>query len=241
MEPEKLSFAGVRVGAGMMAVLLCISGCASGNYHKADSAGESLHKAEIQIQAESRAIDVTLTRLDELVNKPEGDLKPQFKAFSASLDHLDAAANRAEKAAEEAQAKSTEYFQNWDKETATIQFAAIRDQSVSRKTQVSNEFSTVNQRYRENQAVVEPLISYLRDIQTALGTDLTAGGLQSVKPAADNAEQNARKVQTALARLTEDLSTQRTQISSVIPQETQPQGGTGERTEAGKDRAQSTP
>ena len=124
---------------------------------------------------------------------------------------------------------------------STINFAAVRDQSVSRKTQVSDEFNTVNQRYRENQAVIEPLISYLQDIRTALSTDLTEGGLQSVKPLAENAEQNARKVQTALARLADDLSASRTQMSSVVVRETQPEGSAGDTPETTQQHAQSSP
>jgi hypothetical protein len=137
--------------------------------------------------------------------------------------------------------KSAEYFQNWDKETSEIKYEAVRDQSVSRKTQVSNEFNTVNQRYRENQAVIEPLISYLQDIRTALGTDLTIGGIQSVKPLADNAEQNARKVQTALARLTDELSASGARMSSVSAPDTQPKGGVSDVSESTQDRAQSSP
>jgi hypothetical protein len=106
---------------------------------------------------------------------------------------------------------------------------------------VSNEFNTVNQRYRENQAVIEPLISYLQDIRTALSTDLTQGGLNSVKQLVDNAEQNAHKVQAALARLTTDLSTSRTEMSSVAPRETQAKGGVSDDTESTQERAQSEP
>jgi hypothetical protein len=221
--------------------LLYFSGCASGNYKKADAASDSLRKAAIQIDAENHAIDVTLVKLDDLVNKPAPDLKPKFKSFSASVDRLVGSARQAEKAAEVAGRKSADYFRGWDKETAAINFQAVREQSVSRKTQVSDEFNTVNQRYRENQAVIEPLISYLQDIRTALSTDLTAGGLQSVKPLAENAEQNARKVQAALTRLTTDLSASRTQMSSVVVPETQPQGGVSDATETTREHAHSTP
>jgi hypothetical protein len=221
--------------------LLSICGCASTNYKKADAANESLQHAARQIDAESRAIDVTLVTLDDLVNKPAADLKPQFARFNASLDRLVAASNQAQKAADAAHKKSADYFETWDKETAAIKFDAVRDQSVSRKTQVSSEFNTVNQRYRENQAVMQPLISYLQDIRTALSTDLTAGGIQSVKPLADNAQQNARKVQTALARLSNELAASGARMSSIIPQEEQARGGTADTTEATQQRAQSAP
>jgi hypothetical protein len=230
------------VHLSVCAVLLFgICGCASTTYKKADAASESLQKAGKQIQVESYTIDLTLVALDDLVNKPAPDLKPQFERYNAALDRLVAASSRAQKAADVAHKKSVDYFESWDKQTADIKFDAVRDQSVSRKTQVSNEFSTVNQRYRENQAVMEPLISYLQDIRTALSTDLTAGGIQSVKPLADNAQQNARKVQGALARLSDELTASGARMSSVIPQDSRARGGVSEATEMNQQRAQSTP
>jgi len=154
--------------------LLYLNGCASASYQKADAASRSLQQAALQVNAESRAIDNTMATLDDLMNRPSSDLKPQFDRFSASLDRMIDSSSRAEKAADKASKESADYFQAWDKEAATINYEAVRDKSVSRKTEVSNEFNTVNERYRENQAVVEPLISYLRDIRTALSTDLTS-------------------------------------------------------------------
>jgi DUF2959 family protein len=223
------------------ALLVAACGCASTNYKTADAASVSLQKAGRQIQAESYTIDLTLVALDDLVNKPAPDLKPQFERFNASLNRLIAASDRAQKAAEVAHKKSAAYFATWDKRTADMKFDAVREQSVSRKTQVSNDFNTVDQRYRENQAVMEPLISYLRDIRTALSTDLTAGGIQSVKPLADNAQQNARKVQTALAQLSDELKASGMRMSSIIPQDTQARGGAGDATESNQEHAQSAP
>jgi hypothetical protein len=237
----RFGFARVGQVSSCALALLFVCGCASTNYHRGDAASQSLQKAARQIQAESYCIDLTLASLDDLVNKPAVDLKPQFTKFNASLNRLVAASDRAQKAADVAHKKSAEYFQTWDKETATIKFEAVRDQSVSRKTLVSNEFNTVNQRYRENQAVMEPLISYLQDIRTALSTDLTAGGIQSVKPLADNAQQNARKVQTALARLSDELSASGARMSSIMPQEPQASGGVSDAPEANQERAQSPP
>jgi hypothetical protein len=245
MKPRNLTLADRHGFVRALQISICVfallqfTGCATGNYKKADAASESLRRASLQIDAENRCIDVTLAQLDDLVNKPAPDLKPQFKAFSASLDRLEASAQRAEKAAAVANQKSKDYFQNWDKETATINFEAVRDQSVSRKTQVSNEFNTVDQRYRENQAVIKPLISYLQDIHTALSTDLTMGGLQSVKSLVENAEQNARKVQSALSRLTTDLAASRSQMSSVVPRETEAKGGVADTDETTQEHAQS--
>jgi hypothetical protein len=219
---------------------LAMCGCAS-TYRQGDAASDSLGKAATEIRAESQAIDVTLASLDNLVNNPGPDLRPQYARYGHSLDRLVAASKRAEKSAEEAKQKSADFFDSWDKKTADIKYEAVRDQSVSRKTQVSDEFNTVNSRYRENQAVIEPLISYLQDIRTALSTDLTVGGIQSVKTLADNAAQNAQKVQTALARLSDELYDSGARMSSVGPRE-QPaaEGGTSDATETDHQNAQSS-
>ena len=219
------------------ALVMC--GCAS-TYRQGDAASASLDKAAVEIRAESGAIDATLASLDSLVNKPGPDLRPQFARYSHSLDRLVAASKRAEKSADEAKKKSADFFDSWDKRTADIKYEAVRDQSVSRKTQVSDEFNTVNERYRENQAVIEPLISYLQDIRTALSTDLTMGGIQSVKTLSDNAAQNAQKVQTALARLSDELYTSGARMSSVGPREEPAMGGVVDGTETDQQHAQSS-
>jgi hypothetical protein len=163
------------------------------------------------------------------VNKPSVDLRPQFARFNASLNWLEDSSKRVQKATAQANQKSQDYFRSWDEDLNHIGYEAIRDQSASRKVQVSEELNTVNQRYHQNQTVVEPLIAYLRDIRTALSVDLTAGGVAAVKPLAQNAEQNARKVQGALAQLSDDLTVTGTRMSSLVSeQETQPRGGVSE-------------
>lgn len=220
--------------------VLYFSGCASPSYKKADSASGSLQKASMEINTENRAIDATMNALDDLVNKPAADLRPQFARFDAALNWLEDSSKRAENAANTADKRSQEYFQTWDKEVANIRYEAVRDQSVSRKTQVSEQLNTVDQRYRQNQAVVGPLISYLRDIRTSLSVDLTAGGVASVKPLADNAQQNARKVQSALAQLSDDLAESGTRMSALVTQDAQPKGGVGDTTQTTQQRAEST-
>ncbi len=194
----------------------------------------------MEINTENRAIDATMNALDDLVNKPAADLRPQFARFNAALNWLEDSSKRAENAANEADKKSEEYFQTWDKQMANIHYEAVRDQSVSRKTQVSDELNTVDQRYHQNQAVVEPLIAYLRDIRTSLSVDLTAGGIASVKPLAENAEQNARKVQSALAQLSGDLADSGTKMSTLVSQQdAQPKGGVSDNTQTIQQRAES--
>lgn len=246
MEPERPNPAGRGVLLSRLQIsvfasgLIYLSGCASASYQKADVAAESLQKAAVEINIESRAIDTAMGTLDDLVNKPAADLRPQFERFDASLNWLIDSAKRAEQAADRASKNSQDYFQSWNKDLGRINYEAVRDQSVSRKTQVSEEFNSVEERYRQNQAVVEPLISYLRDIRISLSTDLTGGGLEAVKPLVENARENARKVQTALAQLSDDLAASSNRMSSTASQEAASKAAVSETTQTTQQRAEST-
>lgn len=243
MKKSALNNAGMLLRAFQVSTcvftLLWMSGCASASYKKANAASGSLRRAAIDINAENRMIDITMASLDDLINKPSGDLRPQFEKFNSALDGLIDASSRAEKSAARAKDKSSDYFKSWDKESASIDYEAVRDQSAARKAQVSNEFNTVNQRYHQNQAVVEPLISYLKDIRTALSTDLTAGGIQSVKLLAENARQNAQKVQAALAQLSDELAVSGARMSTYVMPASQARGGAADTAQSTQQRADS--
>ena len=175
---------------GLSLAELALAGCASRGYDKSQAAAVSLHSAAAQVQGQSRALELTLGTLNDLVNKPPADLKGQFQLFSSNLDQLSAAARRNDRAADEMARRSAEYFETWDKQLVNMNYEAIRTRSQARRTEVANQFESVNRHYHEAQAALGPLVDYLYDIRKALGADLTVGGLESIKEIVNNA--NAR-------------------------------------------------
>ena len=191
-----------------------LAGCATSGYQKSDATAHSLQHASYTVQAESRALSLTLQNLKGLVDTPGADLKPQFKKFSVSLDWLIKESDRNDKADREIADRSAAYFKAWDKEMETMSFEAVRSKSQARRTEAANDFQRVHQRYLEAQNVMQPLLSYLEDVRKALGTDLTQHGLEALKPIVANADENAGKVQLALTRLSSELSASGTRLSS---------------------------
>jgi len=206
----------------LLTLIITSAGCHSTGYNKSDTAALSLQMAAAEVQAESRALDVTLGSLKELIAKPAPDLKPQFRTFSASLDRLVDTANRAQHTGVRMQQKNVDYLQAWDKELQDMNFEHVRKNSETRRTEVSKQFETVNARYQEAGTAMQPLILYLTDIRRALSADLTHEGLEAVKPIVQNADENATKVQAALAKLASDLNLSGSRISSVALQTAEP-------------------
>jgi hypothetical protein len=196
-------------------IILWSAGCASNGYDKGNSAGRSLQNAAGDVQAEGRILDSTIAALNDLVNNPAPDLKPQFHRYSSSLQHLISSAKRNDKTITKINARNAEYFEVWDKQLGTINYEVIRTRSEARKAEVVSQFDKVNGRYQEVQTTMDPLLNYLVDIRKALSADLTQDGLESVRGIVGNATDNTGKVQIALGKLADNLHEAGLKMTSV--------------------------
>ena len=222
MKPQSERKSGSLLNAAAIitfaSVALNLTGCSSTPYRKGDAAAMSLQDGAADVQGQSRALEVTMGTLDDLVNKPEMDLKPQFKRFSKAVDVLAAYARRNNRSEARIAKKSGAYFEEWNKQVASMNYDVVRERSQTRKNEVTKYLDSVDQRYREAQDAMGPLLSYLYDVRKALDNDLTPSGVESIKPIAGKARDNADKVQLALGRLTTELTASGNRMSSVVYQ-----------------------
>ena len=164
-----------------LVITTIMTGCVTASYHKSQAAASSLQSAAADVQAEDRALDMTMASLNALVNKPPPvDLKLQYDVFSRNLDQLIDVTRRNDAAAQRVADTSTKYFANWDKEILDMNYDAVRNLSASRKAEVTGKVDTLNRYYRDTQNTIRPVIDYFVDIRKALSTDLTLSGLESV-------------------------------------------------------------
>jgi hypothetical protein len=203
-------FSGLLLAIGAMLA----SGCHSARYKRGDFTAAKFQNAAQALQSESEALDATIHSLNELVTNPATDLNPQFESYNANLNTLVRSVEATDRAIVKLRQQSDEYFAAWDAEISAMNYEAVRNQSASRKSEVSSQVLSICQRYEEAQNVVKPLINYFQDIQKALGTDLTTAGLMATRNIVANASENTRRIQTALAQLTSEMSASGIQLSS---------------------------
>jgi hypothetical protein len=182
-----------------------LTGCHNTGYKKSDSASWNSQASAREVQYEVQQLDATLQALNDLVNQPAADAKPQFLKFEQELNRLVASTRRTEREVNRMWKRRAAYLAVWEKEIPTIQDPATRSLSEARKAEVSNHFDQVNGRYDEAQNGLLPVITYLQDIQTALSTDLTRDGLTAIKPSVNNANERAQGAKSALAQSATEL------------------------------------
>jgi len=188
------------------AVVLLMAGCASSNgYEKAGDTSTTIEKTARNIHKGNGQIDAVLFALTSLVNSPAADIKPQFGKFDSAVNKLDALANDVNEQAAAMQLQGADYFRTWDAELAKIKNEDIRERSNDRKIAVAASFDKVRLSYVQTKAAFVPFMSDLKDIRTALATDLTAGGLASVKSVANQANKNVNPLRESLSDLEADF------------------------------------
>ena len=205
--------------AGCLGLAIALlAGCKSAGYVKSDAAAASLQEAAASVRAESRALESTTGALNDLVNAPSGDLRLQFERYSHSLDQLTAATNHAHGIASRLERKRTAYLDAWEKGLLAINDEELRKRSEARKVEVTNQYETTYQHYRESQDALTPLVGYSQDVRKALQADLTVAGLQAVKPSAASVKDKAATVQGQLTQSATELDDLGGKMSSFVLQ-----------------------
>lgn len=194
-----------------------IAGCATSGYDKAGIASTSIREAAQGIDNTLGPLDTVVAALSDLVTNPGPDITPQYQKFSAAVSNLDSLANEVRNREAAMREQGVAYFQKWDEELAKIRNEDIQTGSLDRKNAVAARFERVRLSYAQVTADFAPFMSDLKDIRTALSTDLTAGGLASVKALAGNANEKVVPLRASLVRLSSEFRNLGVSISTSTP------------------------
>jgi DUF2959 family protein len=193
------------------------AGCASSPYSEGDKTAERIQAAAARIDALSSKIDLTLASLSDLVDKPQADLRPPFKAYSANVKELQSIAQHIADSRLAMGQEGKEFFAEWDKQVAQIQNEDIKARSESRKQEVSKKLMALKERYAEAEIAFRPFLSNLRDVEKFLSIDLTPGGIASVRGPADQAKKHGEELKPTIIKLAEAFKELGLSMSSVSP------------------------
>lgn len=200
------------------ALAAALAGCASHNYEQGAKTGANLTAAADKIAAGNGKIDATLASLNDLVGNPQGDLSAKYGKFSDNVNDLQSTASSVDDRVNDMQGNSDKYFKAWDEQLAKINNEDIKSRSSQRKQEVMSKFNDIKTSYGQAKEAFKPFMSDLKDIQTALGTDLTVGGVSSIKGAADKANQDAIPLKSAITQLSQNFRDLGVSMASSTPQ-----------------------
>ena len=196
---------------------VAIAGCASSGYQKGSKTGANIQEAANRIAAMPGRIDQTVAALNDLVEKPQPDLRPQFKSFSSQLADMESDAQNIADARRNMAKSGKEFFAKWDEQLATIQNEDIKARSQSRKDEVAQKLTAIKLSYTQAEMSFKPFLANLKDVQKSLSVDLTPGGVAAMKDTAAKAAQEAGPLKDSAAKLAADFQALGLAMSAVAP------------------------
>ena len=203
------SFRSLLVASALgLAAALALTGCQtkpkSPALNQGVSASGSIQSAADSIGRARAQVNVTTAALRNLVDRPQ-DIPAQYNTVLGELKKLRADASQIAKAADDMRAKGDQYLADWAKQIAAIGDADLRNAAFERRAEVATRLQGIFQQYQTVKAAYAPFLDNLSDIQTVLGTDLSAKGLETAKPFVAKATANAEPLKAALDKLASDF------------------------------------
>jgi hypothetical protein len=192
-------------------------GCVSHSYDKGAATSAALQSSADKVTETSIKVNDTLAALNNLTFKSQGDLRDQFDAFSSSIKKLDASRDALDTQISEMQFRAQIYLADWSNQVANIQSEDLRQRSAQRKDDVAARLKTVGDSYQSVRNSFVPFTRDLKDIQTYLGTDLTAGGLASIKDVVAKTKVDAVPLRDSIKQLQASLSDLSAALSPIMP------------------------
>jgi hypothetical protein len=189
----------------ILGTLLFGNGCSTAGYRAGERTASTLQSLASRIENTGMQMDIAVTELDNLINQPQPDLRPQFGRFSSAVAKLNSLATNVLKADAALQARSKIHAANWEKELVAIQNDVIRANGQARKLEVTSRFDSVRNLCLAVQTSLAPVYSDLRDLQRYLNSDLTVGGLATIKDSATRVARNAAPARESVTKLVAEL------------------------------------
>lgn len=202
----------------LLLTAVTLGGCASTGYEKAEVTSRRIDDSRKELVSAKAKINDTVTSLNDLVNNPQPDLRPQYKKFAADVDDLTSRTKKARDRVVDMKAKREAYIQQWQTQASAIENPQMRSRAMQRIDTVRQEFDRANTLLNNAKSVYTPFLNNLQDLQRYLGSDLTTAGIQSIKSEAKVVTDQAPAVLKSIDDLIAELDKVSQAISPVTAQ-----------------------
>jgi len=162
------------------------TGCASddnGRTAESNKATTSLKDTRAELVKSKTEVNDAVTALDKL--SAGGNLQQNFKTYSAAVKDVQTAGDKSRARATAMKENGRAYVAKWEKEMDQVSNPELRAGAAARRQKVKANYESILTSGRSVRDAYQPFLKDLQDIQRALASDLTPGGVTAAAPAID--------------------------------------------------------
>jgi hypothetical protein len=174
----------------------------------------SIKDARIETSRTDAQLNATLSALNALTDQKKGDLRPAYNAFCAEVTKTEAAAGWTRTRCQWMAGDGLQYFKDWQTTINGIANKSLQKKAQKRLNAVKVSYDKVEASLRQAGEKFKPFLSDLGDIQKALATDVTAGGVKAIKSTVKSANWNEQYVDKAVKAALKEMDKMEKALSS---------------------------
>jgi hypothetical protein len=204
------------------AALAALAGCGSPGYKEGDSAAGAMRAAAAEATTVQTSLDAALGALQDLIGTSDADLRPKYEAFSTNLDKVQGSVTALQSRTDTMTTAATNHLKGWEADLKKVTNDDLRSKSHQRRAEVEERVRKVKELAAQTRTQATPALADLEDVRRVIGTDLTAGGIATVRDAAARAETSSKDLRESAVKLTAELDALAGDIASRLPPPTTP-------------------
>ncbi len=174
----------------------------------------SIKDARAETSRTDAQLKATLEALNALTKQTQGDLKPAYNTYCAEVAKTESAAGWTKTRVQWMASDGRQYFQSWQSTVNSIANESLRKKAQKRLDAVKVSYDKVEASLKVASEKFAPFLSDLGDIQKALSTDVTAGGVKAIKSTVKSANWNHQFVSKAVNAALKEMDKMEKALSS---------------------------
>jgi hypothetical protein len=187
---------------------------ASATHASQEQLAKSIQEARLEASRTSEQLKATLSALNALTAQKKGDLRPAYNNYCSEVTKTEAAAGWTRTRVQWMGGDGRKYFQDWQGTISGISNESLRKKAQKRMDAVRKDYDKVEMSLVSAGEKFKPFLSDLGDIQKALATDVTAGGVKAIKSTVSSANWNLQYVDKAVKSALKDMDKMQKALSS---------------------------
>lgn len=187
---------------------------ASATQASQEQLARSIGDTHVETTRTDAQLKATLAAINALTAQKEGDLRPAYDTYCSEVTKTGEAARWTGTRAQWMASDGRKYFQDWQNTVNGIANDSLRKKAQKRLDAVRVNYDKVELSLQQASERFKPFLSDLGDIQKALATDVTPGGVKAIKSTVRSANWNHQYVDRVIKAALKEMEKMEKALSS---------------------------
>jgi len=186
---------------------VAVAGCSSPKgYNQADKTGVAINTVRNDVVNIKTAVDGSMKALEQGEATASTEPRKAYETFAKGVDKVEKAGQTAQKNADEMRQRGAAYFQQWEAQIGSVKNEEIRQLAQQRRAKLQETFGNIKTAAQDAKQSFPPFLENLKDLRTALSSDLTVQGIDAAKAIFTKTKGNGMELQKNLDKLVAELN-----------------------------------